>query len=125
MSISNSPIDLDELLKLGDAKAGEAAESFVEDVIALFMSSAPQLYATARTAFADGDPQSLGRAAHKLKSQAAYFSAARVVEVCRSLEQYGYADELARCEVLLDDLEDELDRVYVALERHRAARQSA
>jgi len=125
MSISDSPIDLDELLKLGDAKAGDAAQSFVEDVIALFLSSAPQLYATARSAFVDGDAQSVGRAAHKLKSQAAYFSAARVVEVCRSLEQFGYTDQLARCEVLLDDLEDELDRVVVALQRHRTARESA
>jgi HPt (histidine-containing phosphotransfer) domain-containing protein len=125
MSISDSPIDLDELLKLGDAKAGPDAESFVHEVIELFMTSAPQLYSTARTAFADGDPQSVARAAHKLKSQAAYFSATRVVEVCRSLEQFGYRDELARCEVLLDDLEDELDRVMVALQPHRGRRQTA
>jgi HPt (histidine-containing phosphotransfer) domain-containing protein len=125
MSITDSPIDLDELLKLGDAKAGEARDSFVEEVIELFLSSAPQLYATARSAFAEKDAQSIGRAAHKLKSQAAYFSASRVVQVCRSLEQFGYTDQLAPCEVLLDDLEDELDRVMVALQRHRTSRESA
>jgi HPt (histidine-containing phosphotransfer) domain-containing protein len=120
MSIPESPIDLDDLMKLGGAKAGDEAQSFVHDVIALFLHSAPQLYATARSAFADGDAQSIARAAHKLKSQAAYFSAERVVQVCRSLEQLGYTDQLDRCERLLDDLEDELDRVIAALERHRA-----
>jgi HPt (histidine-containing phosphotransfer) domain-containing protein len=61
----------------------------------------------------------VGRAAHKLKSQAAYFGAARLVHVCRQLEQHGYTGELGRCDRLLDDLEDELDRVMAALEPHR------
>jgi hypothetical protein len=42
-----------------------------------------------------------------------------MVVVCKQLEQYGYAGELLRCERLLDDLEDELDRVVAALQPHR------
>jgi HPt (histidine-containing phosphotransfer) domain-containing protein len=114
-----SPIDLTELCRLGDTATGETARTFVHDIIELFLTLTPDIYATARAAFADGDPQSVARAAHKLKSQAAYFGARKMVNVCKQLEQHGYAGELSRCERLLDDLEDELDRVVAALQPHR------
>ena len=115
----DSPIDLEELHRLGDTKPGDDSRNFVHDVIELFLTLAPQIYTTAREAFAAGDPQSVARAAHKLKSQAAYFSAERVVRVCRQIEHHGYSDDLAACESLLDQLEDELDRVVTALQPHR------
>ncbi len=115
----DSPINLEELSRLGGAKDSDAGKSFVQEVIELFVHLAPQLYQTARDSFVAADPQSIARAAHKLKSQGAYFGAARLVQVCRQLEQQGYAGQLARCERLLDDLEDELDRVIAALESHR------
>jgi HPt (histidine-containing phosphotransfer) domain-containing protein len=114
-----SPINLEELARLGNAKDSPSGQSFVQEVIELFVHLAPQLYKTAREAFAAGDPASIARAAHKLKSQGAYFGAARLVHVCRQLEQQGYGGELVRCERLLDDLEDELDRVMAALEAYR------
>lgn len=116
---SESPIDLSELVRLGDTAAGDTSRSFVHDIIELFLTLTPDIYGTARAAYADGDAQSLARAAHKLKSQAAYFGARRMVSVCKQIEQYGYAGELSRCERLLDDLEDELDRVVAALQPHR------
>ena len=114
-----SPINLEELARLGDTKDSPSSQSFVQEVIELFVHLAPQLYKTAREAFTANDPTSIARAAHKLKSQGAYFGAARLVHVCRQLEKHGYGGELARCERLLDDLEDELDRVMAALEAHR------
>lgn len=114
-----SPIDLTELYRLGDTASGDTSRHFVHDIIELFLTLTPDIYATAKAAFADGDSQSVARAAHKLKSQAAYFGARRMVHVCKQIEQYGYAGELSRCERLLDDLEDELDRVVAALQPHR------
>lgn len=115
----DSPINLDELARLGDSKDSPSSQSFVQEVIELFVHLAPQLYRTAREAFAASDPGSIARAAHKLKSQGAYFGASRLVQVCRQLEHYGYTGEIGRCDRLLDDLEDELDRVMAALEPHR------
>src|SRR6201999_3498857 len=106
-----SPVDLTELVRLGDTATNDNAHSFVHDIIDLFLTLTPDIYKTARAAFADADAQSVARAAHKLKSQAAYFGARRMVNVCKQLETHGYAGELHRCERLLDDLEDELDRV--------------
>jgi HPt (histidine-containing phosphotransfer) domain-containing protein len=114
-----SPIDLSELVRLGDTANNDNARTFVHDIIELFLTLSPDIYATARAAYADGDAQSVARAAHKLKSQAAYFGARRMVNVCKQLETHGYAGELTRCERLLDDLEDELDRVVAALQPHR------
>ena len=119
MSASDSPINLEELSRLGDAKEGDSSQSFVQEVIELFVTLSPQIYQTARDSFLAGDAQSVARAAHKLKSQGAYFGALRLVQVCRQLEQHGYGNQLGRCERLLDDLEDELDRVVAALEPHR------
>ena len=116
----DSPINLEELSRLGGTKDGDSP-SVVQEVIELFLHLAPQLYRTARDSFVAGDVQSIARAAHKLKSQGAYFGATRLVAVCRQLEQQGYAGQLARCDRLLDDLEDELDRVIAALEPHRHA----
>jgi HPt (histidine-containing phosphotransfer) domain-containing protein len=116
-----SPIDLTELVRLGDTTSNDNSRSFVHDIIELFLTLTPDIYATARAAYADGDAQSVARAAHKLKSQAAYFGARRMVNVCKQLESHGYAGELTRCERLLDDLEDELDRVVAALQPHRHA----
>ena len=114
-----SPIDLGELVRLGETASGDTSRTFVHDIIDLFLNLTPDIYRTARAAFADGDAQSVARAAHKLKSQAAYFGARRMVAVCKQLETHGYAGELSRCERLLDDLEDELDRVVAALQPHR------
>jgi HPt (histidine-containing phosphotransfer) domain-containing protein len=111
-------IDLSELRRLSGETANDA-QRFMSEVIELFLALAPEGYALARRACEAGDAQSLARAAHKLKSQAAYFGARRMVLVCRQLEQLGFSGQLARCEPLLDQLEDELDLVAVALEPHR------
>ncbi len=117
----DSPIDLSQLYQLGDTASGDTARNFVHDIIELFLELAPEIYQTANLALKDGDGQSLARAAHKLKSQAAYFGAQRMVLACRQLEQYGYEGQIGRCERLIHDLEDELDRVVAALQPHRYA----
>jgi two-component system, sensor histidine kinase and response regulator len=118
-----SPIDLTELRKLGGAKRRGDVSDVVDELIELFFELAPQSYALVRAALAEGDCQSLGRAAHRLKSQAAYFGARRMAWVCRQLEQLGYEGRLARCGQLVDDLEDELDRVMLALSRSQRVAQ--
>ena len=88
--VRESPIDLTELCRLGDTATGDTSRNFVHDIIELFLQLAPEIYNTTRAAFADGDSQSIARAAHKLKSQAAYLGAQRMVHVCKQIEQLGY-----------------------------------
>lgn len=116
---TDSPIDLTELLKLGDAASDDSSPNFVHDIIELFLQLAPDIYETARAAVADNDGGSLASAAHKLKSQAAYFGAHRMSAVCRQLEELGHSQSMARSQLLIENLEDELDRVVAALQPHR------
>lgn len=110
-----SPIDLSDLYRLGQENGQESAHLFVSELIALFLKVGPASYRVARGALRAGDGASVGRASHKLKSQAAYFGAKQLVRTCVALELMSRGDHLPRCEALLDDLEDELDRVVCAL----------
>jgi HPt (histidine-containing phosphotransfer) domain-containing protein len=117
---TDSPIDLTDLEKLGGDDASIAGSSdFVHDIIELFLDLAPTIYADAVAAMTDGDGASMGRACHKLRSQAAYFGARRLVQVCQRVEDIGIAEDMGRAEAGIHDLEDELDRVSAALQPHR------
>lgn len=110
-----SPVDLTDLYRLGQATGQDEARVFVSELITLFLKLGPTNYRVARTALRAGDCPSLQRASHKLKAQAAYFGAKHLVKTCLALELMSQRQDLPRCEVLLDDLEDELDRVVCAL----------
>lgn len=113
------PVDLTDLQTLCDD--GPYLETFMDEVIGLFLKHAPANYDVTRLALEHGDGPSIARASHKLKSQAAYFGARSLVRVCQELEVWGGRGEITRCEQLVDDLEDELDRVIAALlPMHRA-----
>jgi HPt (histidine-containing phosphotransfer) domain-containing protein len=117
---TNSPIDLTDLQKLGGDDGNIAGSSdFVHDIIELFLDLAPKIYEDSVAAVADGDGASMARACHKLRSQAAYFGAQRLVQVCQQLEEIGLANDMGRAESGVHDLEDELDRVSAALQPHR------
>jgi HPt (histidine-containing phosphotransfer) domain-containing protein len=87
----------------------------VANLVRLFLKLAPNHYEIACAALAAGDGASLARATQRLETQAAYFGARRLISVCRELARLGDHGELRRCAALLDDLEDELDRVTLAL----------
>jgi len=112
-------VDLSDLIALADNDTFSNGNSdFLSEIIELFLRLAPRLYATAAEAVREGDGASLARTCHKLESRAAFFGARRLGRVCRKLEDLGHAQQLQRAESQLDDLEDEIDRVHVALSRY-------
>ncbi len=118
--LRESPVDLTDLQALCDDCPHP--DTFMDEVIGLFLLHAPANYEVTRSSLLHRDGPSLARASHKLKSQAAYFGARHLVRVCQHLEEFGRKNELVLCERLMDDLEDELDRVIAALlPLHRAA----
>lgn len=123
-SLRDSPVDLRDLQTLCDDCPH--SENFMDEVIGLFLRHAPANYEAMRVSLTYRDGASLSRAAHKLKSQAAYFGARRLVSACQELEHLGRLGQHAHCERLIDDLEDELDRVVAALiPLHGAAEEQA
>lgn len=95
-------------------------DGFLAEVIDTFLSDAPALVATLRTAYEQGDTDGLRRAAHTLKSNGQTFGAERFSELCRELERRARSDELDGNAELVDRIE----REYPALEKTLAALRS-
>jgi CheY-like chemotaxis protein/HPt (histidine-containing phosphotransfer) domain-containing protein len=73
------------------------------------------LLVTLREALAEGDPQSVERAAHTLKGASANIGALRLTETCAKLEALGRAGALATAPQLVEAATAEFDDVRAAL----------
>jgi PAS domain S-box-containing protein len=96
-----------------DAKALDVLlESFddelVAELIGTFFKEAPALLETARAAIEAYDSDTLQRAAHTLKSNAATFGATSLADLCRELEGKGKAAEMVGAEELVARIKGEL-----------------
>jgi PAS domain S-box-containing protein len=85
-------------------------EEFLAELIGTFLSDAPALLATLRTA---RETEELRRAAHTLKSNGQTFGAGGFAELCRELEERARSGELSGADELIDRIEGE----YAALEK--------
>lgn len=96
-------------------------DSGTRDLIGTFLSEAPKLLASMRSAVEAGDLQGLRLAAHTLKSNAATFGAMSLSEIALALERLS-AEPLDRS---ADDLAaraaNEYERVRPVLEAERGA----
>jgi PAS domain S-box-containing protein len=104
-----------------DAKALEVLrESFddglVAELIGTFLEEAPSLVETAKAAVEAPDSETLQRAAHTLKSNAATFGATSLADLCRELEGRGKAAEIEGAEELVAQVGAELATTMRALE---------
>ena len=88
-------------------------KSFVQQVVATFLQQAPQLLAQLQTAAAQGEADSLGPLAHKLRGQVAYFGLPAVLAVLSRLE-HPRPDDAPPAEVVAV-LSSQLAALYPAL----------
>ena len=109
--ISLDAAALESLRELG-------GEEFLSELIETFLSDAPALLATLRTA---QETEEVRRAAHTLKSNGQTFGAGGFAELCRELEERARSGELDGA----DELIDRIDRAYAALEEALAALRAA
>jgi CheY-like chemotaxis protein len=96
-------------------------EEFLAELIGTFLSDAPALLATLRTAREQAKTEELRRAAHTLKSNGQTFGAGGFAELCRELEERARSGELDGA----DELIDRIDRAYAALEETLGALRAA
>lgn len=100
---------------------GEQAKQVLPELIDTALSNMPGLLEQVRAALAQGNADDLGRAAHTLKSNAAYFGATGLENVCRDIERRADANTLDGLRELVIECESELDRTRVLLERLRSS----
>jgi PAS domain S-box-containing protein len=90
-------------------------DEFVAELIGTFFKEAPALMKTAKAAVEAQDSDTLQRAAHSLKSNAATFGAMSLVDLCRELEGKGKAAEMEGAEEIVARIRAELATTMRAL----------
>lgn len=90
-------------------------DEFLADLIEQFLTDAPKLLRTLRTALEEDEADELRRAAHTLKSDGATFGAEDFSELCRELEERAKDGRLADADELADRIEHEYGLLHDAL----------
>lgn len=92
-------------------------ESFLEELIELFLVDSPRLLLAVREAVAAADASRLMRAAHSLKGSIANFESPSAYEAALRLEQIGASGHLESAEQALINLERIIDQLASTLAR--------
>lgn len=115
---ADDPLDRDYLdrnyLALGCADV-------LADVVAMYLSSAPEKLADLRSALAAGRREEVAKLAHSLKGEAGSVAARQVVALAASVEQSARQGDLAACTTALPDLEQALERAMAVLKQEFGA----
>jgi HPt (histidine-containing phosphotransfer) domain-containing protein len=98
------------------ATLGEDAPRLLPTMIASYVTAAAQLHFAMAEWRAHGQPNTLLRAAHTLKSNSELFGAAPLAALYRDLEQGAKDGALQAAEALLLSIETEQARVQAALD---------
>lgn len=105
-----------EVLEELQALDPEGSGDLLRRVADSYSSSSRELIETLRQAVALGDTESIGKAAHSLKSSSAHVGATNLASLCQSLEEMARRSSTRRTDLILTTLEPELERVHQALE---------
>ena len=93
------------------------AAGLLQQVVQLYLESAPPLIAELRRAGAAGDAAAVRNAAHSLKSSSANLGAVRLAELCKAIEHAARAGVLRGDLPGVEDIEREFEALRPALER--------
>jgi CheY-like chemotaxis protein len=105
---ASDAIDAAALAELRTLGAGD-------DLIALFLTEAPATLAALGQASAQGDASELRELAHSLKGSCRYLGALQMAALLAELEQIGSRGSVVAAAALLEQIEQEFDRVRHAL----------
>lgn len=109
-----SSIDPSAINALQELNPGD--DSFLRDLIQIYLEDAPRRLEEIETALTQGDARQLAAAAHSLKGSSANFGAANLRSRCEKIEALGRSETLAPAEAELTGLREELARVRADLE---------
>jgi len=100
----------------------EGETDALDHLITKFLDSARDECAEARAALSRGDPETLRRAVHRLKGSSGMFGARRLSALSARIEELSSRHTLGEAVPLVDELEQELERVALVLQSERQAR---
>ena len=94
----------------------EHGDELVMELVELFISNTPTVLTAMREALTHSNPDGLKEAAHTLKGSSSNLGAEPLTSLCVALEEHGQAGEIQRAVPLIDQLEQEFERVKSTLE---------
>ncbi|MFY9555862.1 MAG: response regulator, partial [Blastocatellia bacterium] len=92
---------------------------FFNQLIDLFIAETPDRLSAMRDKLREGNPDALASEAHALKGSSANLGASRMAALCEILEEQGRGGSIAGAPALVSVLEEEFERVRVALEAEK------
>ncbi|HEY0944660.1 MAG TPA: Hpt domain-containing protein [Opitutaceae bacterium] len=92
-------------------------DSFLREVVGIFIEDTPQRLAELRTAFADADSMRFTRAAHSIKGSASNLGAGRLRALAEQIELGSRKNGLSGLDGLIPALENEFGAAKIALEK--------
>jgi two-component system sensor histidine kinase/response regulator len=110
-----NPLDQIMLARLRDLQE-EGEPDILNELIELFLSDVPLQLAALREVVDAGGAHSVGRIAHTLRGSSGSMGATRMTTICSELEDVGASGDLSRAPELLERLEEEFERLRMALE---------
>ena len=116
MALESTQLDPAALSRLNELLGAQSA-SVLPRLIARFDEQGPQLVADMVAAAANGDAEAIRRAAHTLKSNAAYFGAEKLRLIVYEIEIKAKADDLVGVDDLLAAATTALDGARTALQK--------
>lgn len=116
-TVNSDPIDPQAWSDLR-ALGGEDADTMVDELIGMYLEDSTVLLAAIRGAHQSGQPQSLARSAHALRSPSATLGALRLAEHCRHVEEICTREALPP-DAVLEELMGEAQRVIIDLQSRR------
>jgi len=109
-----APVDPSVLAGLRELQDDDEPD-LVEELIELFVAGVPPQLEALRKAVEAGDGATIARTAHNLKGSSGNMGAVRMQAIGAQLEEAGGSGELGGASVLISQLENEFERVRVAL----------
>lgn len=110
-------VDASAIQRLQKDLGGEPA--VMRELLDTFLGEAPRILRSMGEALAKGDARLLNRAVHSLKSTAATFGAARLAQLCRTLEADSERQMPPDSRARVEAIEAEWKLVHAELERLR------
>ncbi len=113
---SETPIDPEAIENLR-ALTPDDPDSFLRDIIGIFLDDTPARIADLRQSLASGDKDSFTRAAHSIKGSSSNLGATQLREISAELEQRGKAEPISGLVTRVDELERTFGATKQALEK--------
>jgi histidine phosphotransfer protein HptB len=111
-----TPIDPEAIENLR-ALTPDDPDSFLRDIIGIFLDDTPARIADLRQSLASGEKDAFTRAAHSIKGSASNLGATQLRAISSELEQRGKVEPVAGLATRVDDLDHAFNAAKQALEK--------